>query len=134
MYWNPSINLLREMSEEDLAFINQRLDIVSADILKAMCTIELCGCCVVPDTKRYKVETDVNKFHLIEILVQYSIKEIFRVNDKHCVKSVRIWSFSGPYFPAFGLNTERYGVSFGIQSRSGKIQTRKLLIQTFLTQ
>ena len=24
----------------------------------------------------------------------------------HCVKSVRIWSFSGPYFPEFGLNTE----------------------------
>ena len=22
----------------------------------------------------------------------------------YCVKSVRIWSFSGPYFPAFGLN------------------------------
>ena len=31
-------------------------------------------------------------------------------NYRHCVKSVRIWSFSGPYFPAFGLNTERYGV------------------------
>ena len=26
------------------------------------------------------------------------------------VKIVRIQSFSGPYFPAFGLNTERYGV------------------------
>ena len=26
----------------------------------------------------------------------------------HCVKSLRIWSFSGPYFPAFGLSTE-YG-------------------------
>ena len=25
-----------------------------------------------------------------------------------CVKSVRIGSYSGPYFPAFGLNTERY--------------------------
>ena len=24
-----------------------------------------------------------------------------------CVKSVRIWSYSAPYFPAFGLNTER---------------------------
>ena len=22
----------------------------------------------------------------------------------HCMKSVRIWSFSSPYFPAFGLN------------------------------
>ena len=26
----------------------------------------------------------------------------------HCVKSVRIRSYSGPYFPAFGQNTERY--------------------------
>ena len=26
--------------------------------------------------------------------------------SKFClVKSVRIWSYSGPYFPAFGLNT-----------------------------
>ena len=25
-------------------------------------------------------------------------------------ESVRIRSFSGPYFPAFGLNTERYGM------------------------
>ena len=24
----------------------------------------------------------------------------------HCVKSVRIWSFSGPYFSALGLNKE----------------------------
>ena len=29
----------------------------------------------------------------------------------HCVKSVRIRSFPGPYFPAFGLNMERYEVS-----------------------
>ena len=43
----------------------------------------------------------------------------------HCVKSVRIRSFSGPYFPAFGLNTERYGVSFSIQSECGKIRTSK---------
>ena len=28
--------------------------------------------------------------------------------DKHCVKSVLIRSYSGPYFPAFWLNTERY--------------------------
>ena len=26
----------------------------------------------------------------------------------HCVKSVQMRSFSGPYFPAFGLNTEKY--------------------------
>ena len=34
----------------------------------------------------------------------------------HWVKSVQIRSFSGPYFPAFGLNTERYGVSLSVFS------------------
>ena len=33
--------------------------------------------------------------------------------------------FSGPYFPAFGLNTERYEVSLRIQSECGKIRSRK---------
>ena len=33
--------------------------------------------------------------------------------------------FSGQYFPAFGLNTERYEVSLRIQSECGKIRTRK---------
>ena len=42
----------------------------------------------------------------------------------HCVKSVRIRNYSGPHFPAFGLNTERYGVSLRIQSECGKMRTR----------
>ena len=29
----------------------------------------------------------------------------------HCVKNVRIRSYSGPHFFAFGLNTERYSAS-----------------------
>ena len=33
--------------------------------------------------------------------------------------------FSGPYFAAFGQNTERYFVYLGIQSECGKIRTRK---------
>ena len=41
------------------------------------------------------------------------------------VQSIRIGSFSGPYFPAFGLNTEMYFVNFCIQSECGKIRTRK---------
>ena len=41
----------------------------------------------------------------------------------HCVKRVRIRSYSGPYFPAFGLNMERYSVSLRIHSECGKIQT-----------
>ena len=42
----------------------------------------------------------------------------------HCVKSIRIWNYSGPYFPLFGLNTERYGVSLHIQSECGKMRIR----------
>ena len=30
------------------------------------------------------------------------------VSNLHCVKTVRVRSYSGPYIPAFGLNTERY--------------------------
>ena len=42
------------------------------------------------------------------------------------VWNVSKWeAFSGRYFPAFGLNTERYFVSLLIQSKCGKIQTRK---------
>ena len=41
----------------------------------------------------------------------------------YCVKSVRTRSYSGQYFPSFGLNTERYRVSLRIQSKCGKILT-----------
>ena len=43
----------------------------------------------------------------------------------HCVKSVRIRSYSGPHFPAFGLNTERYKVSLRIHSKCGKMRTKR---------
>ena len=46
------------------------------------------------------------------------------LNLFHYVKSVRIWSYSGPYFPTFGPNTERYGVSLRIQSECGKMRTK----------
>ena len=41
-------------------------------------------------------------------------------NLQHCVKSVRIRSYSGQHFRAFGLNKERYR----IQSECGKMRTR----------
>ena len=46
-------------------------------------------------------------------------------------KTITAWKvskygvFSGLYFPAFGLNTERYEVSLCIQSECRKIRTRK---------
>ena len=43
--------------------------------------------------------------------------------------------FSGPYFPAFGQNTDRYGVSLRIQSECGKMWNWKnLRIWTLFTQ
>ena len=47
------------------------------------------------------------------------------LGTKHCVKSVCIRSYSGLHFPAFGLDTERYGVSLRIHSECGKMRTRK---------
>ena len=43
----------------------------------------------------------------------------------NCKKKVHTQSFSGPYFPAFGLNTDIYSVNLRIQSKCGKIRTRK---------
>ena len=37
---------------------------------------------------------------------------------QHCVKSVRIRSYSGPYFPAFGLNTDQNNCEHGHFLRS----------------
>ena len=43
----------------------------------------------------------------------------------HCVKIFCIRSFSGPYFPAFGLNTDIYKINLHIGSECGKMRTRK---------
>ena len=40
-------------------------------------------------------------------------------------KVSKYWVFSGPYFPTFGLNTERHYVFLRIQSEYWKIRTRK---------
>ena len=34
----------------------------------------------------------------------------------NCLKGVRIWRFSGQYFPVFGLNTEIYSENLHIHS------------------
>ena len=47
------------------------------------------------------------------------------LNLSHCVKSVQIRNFSGPYFAVFGLETEIYSINFRIQSKCEKMWTRK---------
>ena len=44
---------------------------------------------------------------------------------ENCLKSVHIYNFSGPNFPAYGRNTEIYRVNLFIQSDRGKIWTTK---------
>ena len=42
----------------------------------------------------------------ISDVIEDNIKNVkSNMKEEHCVKSVRIRSYSGPYFPAFGLNT-----------------------------
>ena len=48
----------------------------------------------------------------------------FYIMKLHCVKSVRTLSYSGPQFPTYGLNKERYGVYLQMQSECGKMRTR----------
>ena len=40
------------------------------------------------------------------------------INSTHCVKSVGIRSYSGPYFPAFGLNADQNNSEYGHFLRS----------------
>ena len=72
---------------------------------------------------------------LFDISIQTEIKEPFlsqesvclqfQHKDTHCVKSIRVWSFSGLRFPAFGLNREIWEVNLRIQSKCRKIRTKR---------
>ena len=47
---------------------------------------------------------------LLKYATKFDNKQInYPKSKKHCVKSVQIRSFSGPYSPIFGLNTGKYG-------------------------
>ena len=45
----------------------------------------------------------------------------------HRVKSVRIWSFSSPHFPAFGLNTDQKNSECGHFLRHDEHEFNNLL-------
>ena len=77
--------------------------------------------------KWYRIAQRITNFlHLRAVsLTQCLITHKQLDRSWHCVKSVRIRSFPGPYFPVFGMITERYGVSLRIQLECWKIRTRK---------
>ena len=80
-----------------------------------------------------------NVFEIYKRLLENEPRNISKVetflpkkfaNSAHFSKSqtrqqMKIIVFSGPYFPAFGLNTKRYGVFLHIQSECRKLRTRK---------
>ena len=64
-----------------------------------------------------KIGFDGVIFHNLVILIKlFKIrylnldKALLFPRNQHCAKSVRIWSYSGPHFPAFGLNTKYLSV------------------------
>ena len=65
-----------------------------------------------------------NTFHKISLSLFSQTLPLPNPRAMHCEKSVCIRSYSGPYFPAFGLNTERYRVSLRIRSERWEIRTR----------
>ena len=42
------------------------------------------------------------------------------ISTQHCMKSIRVRSFSGQYFPAFGLNMDQKNSEYEHFSRSAK--------------
>ena len=62
--------------------------------------------------------------------IQTKMQQETKSHPKHIVQTSTTWKvtkygvISGPYFPAFGLKTERYFVSLRIQSACGEIRTR----------
>ena len=48
----------------------------------------------------------------------------------HCVKSFQIWSLSGPHFPTFRLNAERYSYLPEFSPNAEKYGPEKLRIRT----
>ena len=71
--------------------------------------------------------------YLIKCQKQLSEKEVFEKLERSPLekftkrmysttwKSVRVWSFSGPYFPALRLNTDQKNSEYGHFSRSAQL-------------
>ena len=79
-------------------------------------------------------EKNFCKIHFWKVIIFTKINSI-KINsckNYHCVKNVRIRSFSGPYFPAFVLNTERY--LFVLSLNGEKYGPEQPRIRTLVTQ
>ena len=82
------------------------------------------------DLKTSSEKKKTGHFEAFNYSCYFRVSHTIYYQNKHCMKRVRIRSFSGPYFLAFGLNPDRYtshlsSVSLRIQSKCGKIRTGK---------
>ena len=73
----------------------------------------------------YKVSERVVYYWWVIFLITTILRTTFTWTFLAARKVSKYGVFSGPYFTAFGLNTEIYGVSLRIQSECGEIRTRK---------
>ena len=62
-----------------------------------------------PYSVRIQENTDQKKLHIWTFFGVVSEKLRENLTQFHCMKSIRIRSYSGPHFPVFGLNTGKYG-------------------------
>ena len=65
------------------------------------------------------------KVTYLNVVFQETLTKVFlkTIGLIHCVKNVHIRSYSGLYFLAFGLNTEKYEVSLRTEYKCRKIRT-----------
>ena len=87
-------------------------------------------CLVVPSVKR-RVKKLGHSTAGLNFTLLFTMSLGGFLTFQHCVKRVRISSYYGPYFLAFGLNTERYEVKIvRIQSYSGPYSLRMRKMRT----
>ena len=92
--------------------------IILSDILKTKFFLHV-------QAKHFARSGTVQHGHVFELCT------VWKYTEKKTIWSLAVWKvfkcgvFSGQYFPAFGLNTERYEASPPIQSECGEIRTRK---------
>ena len=83
MYWNPSLNLVQGMEDDDFIFISDRLQYIRNNMVEAIADdwlelercvqLNCCRCCVHPKYKVHTFERDLKRCNLD--LVQCEYKE-----------------------------------------------------------
>ena len=81
----------------------------------------------------YELECRCNSTLILVKLRKRYWQGPYNANKIALRKNCLYLGFLCPYFSTFGLNTETYRASLSIQSKCGKIRTRKLQIRTLFT-